>query len=110
MVLYLPMNVIRDLKTANVVVSYSGRKYVAKICDFGVSRKIDDLKQEHEELDEGMESDDAIAESISKRTVHYTPEFEEIERTVDVGTPAFLAPEILMKLVKYIYFILSRLF
>ena len=88
------------MKTANVVVSYSGRKYVAKICDFGVSRRIDDLRREHMELEEEMESEDGIAEAISKKTTDFILGFEEIERTVDVGTPAFLAPEILMKLVK----------
>jgi len=42
----------------------------------------------------------SIAGSIAKKTTDFTLDFDEIERTVDVGTPAFLAPEILMKLVK----------
>merc|ERR550525_116934 len=90
----------RDLKTANVVVSYSGRKYVAKICAFGVSRRIDDFK--HDEVDDDdVDTEESIAESIHKKTTDFNIEpIEEIDRTVDVGTPAFLAPEILMKLVK----------
>merc|ERR1711879_423295 len=90
----------RDLKTANVVVSYSGRKYVAKICDFGVSRRIDDLRYDEVD-DDDVDTEDSIAESIHKKTTDFNIEpIEEIDRTVDVGTPAFLAPEILMKLVK----------
>merc|ERR1712083_974385 len=47
-----------------------------------------------------LDSGSSIAGSIAKKTTDFTLDFDEIERTVDVGTPAFLAPEILMKLVK----------
>merc|ERR1711933_655106 len=95
----------RDLKTANVVVSYSKdnrSRYIAKICDFGVSRRIDKITEDRDD-----EKDDIsdIADVIDKQQTKDLNDdidinFTEIERTIDVGTPAFLAPEILLKLVK----------
>jgi len=97
----------RDLKTANVVVKYSKQRYVAMLCDFGVSRKIDVANREDtvlEDIAEDTESERTeVADAISKQTTDFEgmeSNFHEIERTIDVGTPAFLAPEILMKLVK----------
>merc|ERR1712154_711899 len=77
--------------------------------DFGVSRKIDVANREDTVLDDiaedvcsGSEQTE-VADAISKQTTDFEgmeSNFHEIERTIDVGTPAFLAPEILMKLVK----------
>lgn len=167
----------RDLKTANVVVLYdfyessggcsSGnlkkhriKRYIAKICDFGVSRKLPDyankndlitIKQQYQKgslssrskpmrmrnsttVDYEYDADDekyagntnntslntSPPESILMTTLNVKNDndnmldlmdqqemdleemafdFEEIQRTVDIGTPAFLAPEILLKLV-----------
>ena len=97
----------RDLKTANVVVSYSKinkrSRYIAKICDFGVSRRISKKEQENKQNDNNN-NDDEIVEVIDKQQTTELNEnninFVEIDRTISIGTPAFLAPEILLKLVK----------
>eukprot|EP01084_Bolivina_argentea_P180338 311556_1 len=90
------------------------KRYIAKICDFGVSRKINpnNLKSaasslnlvDDEKEDEVDDDLDDIADIIDKQQTADLEDvnimFSEIERTIDVGTPAFLAPEILLKLVK----------
>jgi len=149
----------RDLKTANVVVNYSkkNQRFVGKICDFGVSRKLPQDQEEqmnknseaHNRFNKSMNrSLDAVSDQHSHRasfvddassnlTVNSnataatvataTPSSQggaaaaesastiseqqwqrfasrgntkEITRTIHVGTPAFLAPEILLKLVR----------
>ena len=166
----------RDLKTANVVVNYSkkNKRFVGKICDFGVSRKLPQEQEEqmsrnslaHDRFNKSLSTlsdvgshnsfvDDNSSSIIgngsnltinsgltSVNTVntnnnystYSTPSSQggvatsstasavihannaisekqwqrfatrgntkEITRTIHVGTPAFLAPEILLKLVK----------
>ena len=98
----------RDLKTANVVVSYSKinnrSRYIAKICDFGVSRRISNEEKQQQQKEEEEEEEDDIDQVIDKQQTTDLNDldfnFKEIERTISVGTPAFLAPEILLKLVK----------
>lgn len=168
----------RDLKTANVVVNYSkkNKRFVGKICDFGVSRQLPQEQEErmsrnamaHDRFNKSLSTtysdvgsfadDNSTVLSVgngSNLTVNsngvqsvntvgsgygiqtFTPSqagvgattllhgnnhnlnanalsekhkqwqkfatrgnTKEITRTIHVGTPAFLAPEILLKLVK----------
>eukprot|EP00484_Ammonia_sp_Unknown_P028505 CAMPEP_0197033300 /NCGR_PEP_ID=MMETSP1384-20130603/11743_1 /TAXON_ID=29189 /ORGANISM="Ammonia sp." /LENGTH=389 /DNA_ID=CAMNT_0042463089 /DNA_START=1475 /DNA_END=2644 /DNA_ORIENTATION=+ len=97
----------RDLKTANVCVTYSSSatttsnkqsRYIAKICDFGVSRRVAAADPHRAQQDEHD-----IVDVIDKQHTAELDEselFSDMERTIDVGTPAFLAPEILLELVK----------
>ena len=108
----------RDLKTANVVVSFSTKKnrYIAKICDFGVSRKLtkENIKQmkvnsktfsygkgyqSNNNKEMYLNSDD-IPNTVINESITSSVNYSEISRTIHVGTPAFLAPEILLKLVQ----------
>ena len=121
----------RDLKTANVVVTWNKKikRFVGKICDFGVSRSISNKQKEIIENNyRALQWDSSQSQFGSRFGSKYDSskfeskndtkndsdddldldgddfdapfETKEIERTLHVGTPAFLAPEILFKLVR----------